>query len=363
MSEVINKYLVQSYIMTAAKYDFSAPEKRIMYRIIELLQQYTAGIKLNEKYKIEESLFKDVDIQMPTSAFLKNEEDQNYSEAKKALLSLNKKIIQLEDDKVWRAINLVERPMIDKERGLVTFRLHPFIAEAFMNFSKGFRKYELKIAMSFESSYAMRFYELLAGQTKPITFSVDNIKAMFQIENKYKGRYNDFIRYVILPAQKELDKYSPYSFTYKENKKEGSKNVISLTFIPKIIASNRDPELEAREMQKKIPVGYSLDGQTLKYLTDEYNFSNKEIQQWFDLFNYAFKTMDLLGFLAEKKRKAFEAKNPKGYIIACLKGETKWEQRAQEYKEAIEEDEDILQSRVKVAMAVAELNNKLNAKK
>ena len=170
MSEVVNKYLVQSYIMTAAKYDFSAPEKRIMYRIIELLQQYTAGIQLNQKYKIEESLFKDVDIQMPTSAFLKHEDDQNYSEAKKALLSLNKKIIQLEDEDRWIAVNLIERPEIDRKRAFVKFRLHPFIASAFLNFSKGFRKYELKIAMSFESTYAMRFYELLSGQTKPITF-------------------------------------------------------------------------------------------------------------------------------------------------------------------------------------------------
>lgn len=337
MREIVNKNLIQSYIMTSAKYDFSAYEKRIMYRIIELLQEYTAGIALNKKYRIEESLFKDIDIQMPTSAFLKDEKDQNNTEAKKALLSLNKKIIQLEDDKTWRAINLVERPMVDKERGLVTFRLHPFVASAFLDFSKGFRKYELKIAMSFESSYAMRFYELLAGQTKPITFSVDNIKSMFQIENKYKGRYNDFIRYVILPAQKELDKYSPYSFTYKENKKQGSKKVISLTFIPKIIVANRDPELEKMELQKQLSPGWILEGQTLKYLRDEYNFSNKEIQQWYELFEYASKIMDLLGFLAEKKRYALDAKNPKGYIIACLKGETKWEQRVQEYKEDIEE--------------------------
>lgn len=336
MSEVINKYLVQSYIMTAAKYDFSAPEKRIMYRIIELLQQYTAGIKLNQKYRIEESLFRDIDIQMPTSAFLKHEDDQNYSEAKKALLSLNKKVIQLEDDKVWRAINLIERPMIDKDRGLVTFRLHPFIAEAFMNFSKGFRKYELKIAMSFESSYAMRFYELLAGQTKPITFLIENIKEMFQISDKYK-KYNDFIKRVIIPAQNELDKYSPYSFTYKENTKPGSKKVISLTFIPKIIVANRDPELEKMELQKQLSPGWILEGQTLKYLRDEYNFSNKEIQQWYELFEYASKIIDLLGFLAEKKRYALDAKNPKGYIIACLKGETKWEQRAQEYNKEIEE--------------------------
>ena len=99
MREIVNKNLIQSYIMTSAKYDFSAYEKRIMYRIIELLQEYTAGIALNKKYRIEESLFKDIDIQMPTSAFLKDEKDQNNTEAKKALLSLNKKIIQLEDDK------------------------------------------------------------------------------------------------------------------------------------------------------------------------------------------------------------------------------------------------------------------------
>lgn len=130
----INKNLIQSYILTTAKYDYTAYEKRILYRVIELMQELTEGKKLNQKYSVQTNIFGDMDIQMPVSAFLKDEKDMNYSIAKK---SLNSKQIQYEDDKVWKLFNLIERPVIDK-KGYVTFRLHPIIASVFMDFSKGF---------------------------------------------------------------------------------------------------------------------------------------------------------------------------------------------------------------------------------
>ncbi len=81
--------------------------------------------------------------------------------------------------------------------------MHKEIYEALQNFSEGFRKFELKTAMEFDTIYAMRFYELLSGKTDPITYSIDNLKIMFQLENKYKLT-TDFIRRVIEPAQKGL---------------------------------------------------------------------------------------------------------------------------------------------------------------
>lgn len=33
---IVNKDLIQSYIMTTAKYDFNVYEKRIIYRIVDL---------------------------------------------------------------------------------------------------------------------------------------------------------------------------------------------------------------------------------------------------------------------------------------------------------------------------------------
>ena len=46
---IINKkQVVQSYILTTAKYDFSPYKKRIMYRLIELAQKEIEGIKLKD---------------------------------------------------------------------------------------------------------------------------------------------------------------------------------------------------------------------------------------------------------------------------------------------------------------------------
>ena len=43
-----NKDLIQSYILTQARYKFTVPEKRILYGIIELMQHYTEGKPLNK---------------------------------------------------------------------------------------------------------------------------------------------------------------------------------------------------------------------------------------------------------------------------------------------------------------------------
>lgn len=38
MAVIKNKDVLQSYIVTTARYDFSVYEKRILYRIVEVLQ-------------------------------------------------------------------------------------------------------------------------------------------------------------------------------------------------------------------------------------------------------------------------------------------------------------------------------------
>ena len=209
--KINNKDLIQSYILTTAKYNYSVYEKRILYRIIELMQEYTKGKLLNERYSITKTMFDDIDVIMPISAFLKDEKDQNYTRTKKALLSLNRKIIQYEDKETWAAFNLIERPVVHKMGDNISFRISPTIAKAFLDFSKGFSKYELKTAMSFKSEYSMRFYELLSEQKSPIIYSIENLKIMFKVENKYKLTAN-FINKVIAPAKRELDEKSPYSF-------------------------------------------------------------------------------------------------------------------------------------------------------
>lgn len=316
MAVIKNKEVLQSYIITTARYDFSIYEKRILYRIIEVLQSSLGGLKLNYNYAIQQDLYGDYEFTLPINIFLKDEKDDNYKEVKKALKNLRNKDFEYEDASEWGVYGIIEKPKIKKYDSVVKIVITPLVMEAFLNFAKGYRKYELKTAMEFDSVYTMRFYELLSGQERPLTYTIDDLKKMFKIEKKYK-QVNDFIKRIIEPAKQELSKKAPFSFEYKMNKQ--SRKYHSITFHPYKIPANQSLEIEKMVLQKQLSPRWVLSHQVLKYLETDFGFKSKEITQWYDLFKDAQEKLDLLNFIAEKKRYALSAKNPKGYLISCIK--------------------------------------------
>ncbi|WP_050720679.1 replication initiation protein [Candidatus Azobacteroides pseudotrichonymphae] len=255
---LMNKDVIQSYILTTAKYNFSIYQKRILYRIVEYFQALLQGKKLDKNFSIEHDSSGLPLISMPISCFRPNVKDKHYiHQIKMALMDLQREIIQYETKERWESISLLAFPVILHYSRIVQFRLHPKVYEFVMDFSKGYRKYELETAMSFRSVYSMRFYELLSGQKHPLTYSIANIKAMFRLENKYKN-VGVFISRVIEQAQKELDLKSPYSFTYEleyeEERKQhvGRKKITGITFIPVYRSENRNSILEYKDLCRTV---------------------------------------------------------------------------------------------------------------
>ncbi|HOK39397.1 MAG TPA: replication initiation protein [Bacteroidales bacterium] len=313
-----NKQMIQSYIVTTARYDFSVYEKRIIYRLVELCQCALEGQKLIPGFQINPLLYEEMkEIVMPISAFLKDEKDENYSLAKKALWDLKNKVIEYEDDEIWKPISIIEMPKLIK-KGYVKFVLHKEIYEALLDFSKGFRKYELAVVFKFDSVYAMRFYELLSGKTDPITYSIDNLKIMFKLENKYKLN-TDFIRYVINTAKKELDEKAPISFEYKLQK--NGKKIVAITFYPYEIPQNKDETLERKALMKQTALSWDLDKMVINYLKENYLFDTDEIKNNRELFIEASRKLDIMNILANKRRYCESRTNPKGTLITILKRE------------------------------------------
>ena len=325
-----NKDIIQSYIITAAKYDFSVYEKRILYRVVDCLQYLLEGKKLDSEFSITKDLYGDVDIVLPLSSILR-EKDEHYSRIKKALISLlDKKIIIENNEKEWEAFSFVERPKI-KERGIIRFRLHPIIYEALLDFSKGYRKYELETAMTFRSVYSMRFYELLSGQTSSLTYSIEDLKSMFQLEHKYKN-IKLFVFYVIESAKKELDLKAPFSFNYQLNYEKnrinsngGRKKIVGITFKPIYHLKNRDKILSYKDKCKN----FDLKEVLIPYEIEAFislGFTENELKiKYYDLL----KNINLV----RKQGKviitsiilkyAQAAKNSKAYIIKVLRKEIK----------------------------------------
>lgn len=127
----------------------------------------------------------------------------------------------------------------------------------------------------------MRFYELLSGQKTKLIYSIDQLKEMFLVADKYKLTA-DFIRKVVEPAKKELDDLAPYSFEWSANK-EGRK-IVSINFYPIYKPENRDTELYKQELQKQTSLSWDLNKQVLDYLKDSIGFTPKELKNNRDLF-------------------------------------------------------------------------------
>ena len=319
--KINNKEILQSYILTTAKYDFSVYEKRILYRLVELNQHLIEGQKLNEKIILDNNQVGDISYTLPISLFLKDEDKNNHKEVKKALESLKRKELTYQDDDIWASLTIIANPKISRYKETVTFTVDKMINDAFLDFSKGFKKYELKTAMEFESTYSMRFYEILSNQKTPINYSIEYLKEMFNLTNKYKLTA-DFIRYVIEPAKIELDKCSPYTFHY-ERIKTGRK-ITGIRFIPIHQPQFEDESLKKQKVMKQMSNRWFIPKNIEDYLKFNYEFTDKELSNNLSLFETLYNNLseeEFLDFLVELKEQSvvYEIKNLKAYLIGSLK--------------------------------------------
>jgi plasmid replication initiation protein len=98
-----------------------------------------------------------------------------------------------------------------------------------LQLQKNFTAYDLRNVIKL-GVYSVRLYELLK-QYESIgarTLKVDQMKSMFDLSSEYE-RYNDFYRWVIVPAEKEINAHTDLLIQSIEKVKEG-RRVVALRF-------------------------------------------------------------------------------------------------------------------------------------
>lgn len=322
-----NKEIIQSYLFTITRGNFSIYEKRIMYKIIEALQYQLQGQTIKTFKKIENSDYKEITITIKD--MLQSEKDKNHFQLKKALKSLSNRTYDKETNNItnttdknnaknWELIRLIDRPKIINGETM-KFEIHEDVFNAIFEFAKGYRQFELKTILSLKSIYSMRLYELISKQTSPKIYSIETLKYIFELENKYK-KNNDFIKRIIEPAQQELNEKSPYSFDWKPN--EG-RTITHITFIPKKITTNQDDKLEEKRLSKRINPSMIISKEITKTLKEYYDFTDQEIKNNIPFLKEYITHLDLKNKLSELKRRSeTEPKTTKQrWIIGILKKE------------------------------------------
>ena len=315
--ERTSRQVVQSYIFTTAIYDFNVYEKRVLYNLVKLAQSQIEGVKLSDSlYKIDHAYKEFVVVELPMSDFLTDGDDKNHSRVKAALKSLHQKTFTYSDDGVWECFSIIANPRIRLRSSKVSFIVDARVWDVLLDFSRGFSRYDLRVAFTLESSYAMRMYELLAGQKDPIIYSIDALRKEFKLEGKY-ALTKDFIKRVIESAKNELDSKSPITFTYTPLK-EGKK-FTRILFYPKRQIDKEAKDSLFKETVRKYGIGASISAEETRILT-EIGFSRSGIRNNLELFLKCKKELDFIYELALLKGRAREKSNPCGWCIKALKG-------------------------------------------
>lgn len=316
-----NKNVIQSYTLTTSRYKFTAYEKRILYRIVEYAQDEIKGIMIRDNlHKINHTLL-GREITMPVADILKDERDENYTIAKKAFSSLSDKYIIIDNDDIWQKTHIISNPKIMKKTGMVTFSVFNEIWDGMLNFSKGYRKYELVTAMQFNSVYSMRMYELMSGQKRPLEFTFEKLREMLCLNDKYK-LVGHFKSRVLDIAKKELDESSPYSFNYIEVK-EGRK-VVGFKLFPTFHPDKQDPGLLKAEQRSKLSASAQISAQVYDYLRYSFELKVAEINKnKKTIIEGEQRIPDFIGFLSSLVGPSRIASNRIGYLINAIKKKTK----------------------------------------
>ncbi|WP_373828068.1 replication initiation protein, partial [Bacteroides heparinolyticus] len=225
--------------------------------------------------------------------------------------------VEYEDDEIWQYTSIISSPKIDKIKGYVIFTVLDDIWRCLLDFTKGYRKYELVTAMQFKSVYSMRMYELMSGQKRPLEFTFEDLKQRFKLKEKY-SKTNDFKRWVLDVAKKELDESSPYSFNYIEVK-DGRK-VVGFKFFPTFKPDNKDAELYATELRSKVSASAQISREAYDYFRYSFEFQAAEISKnKKTIIEGEQKIPDFIGFLSSLVGPSRTAKNRIGYVINAIK--------------------------------------------
>ena len=320
METTDNKMIIQSYSLTTIRNNFGLYSQRLIVRIAEAMQ-----------YRLEEADFTTKVVKYSDQRLhwqfnissIMEKDSQNYTNIVNELRKIPQSVIHYNDGK--KDVVMAVFSKLEYSNGQLDVYLTPFVWDLFIEFSRGYKRYQLRTALALKTSYSLRLYQLLSENAQPVTYTIDWLKRLFGVEEKYPKATN-FILKVIEPAKKELEAKAEITFDYiavTESKGRGRPVITALTFVTRKTRNVPNFDLEAKETDRKhglqaVPPAIALR------LKQDYGMTEKGLKANSRLIFEAYvamKSPTLEDFLSEKREKAMKADNPQGWIINAIRGE------------------------------------------
>ena len=307
--------LIQSFLLSVTRVRLSLYEQRILTKIVEHGQSVIQGLSV-QQYKYITNPFDNEKITIPIRYILTDgsKDYKKVIDACKALMSRKFEFYE-PSTKTYYADTIIHNVIHVSGTGKVSFQVSRVLYDVMFNFSLGYKAYDLEEALTLPTPYAVRMYVLLNGQIKPLTWSVEQLKEMFGVADKYT-QTADFIKKVIEPARIALVNHRCNGFTYCRVF-DGNK-VTHLRFFPVKV------EKKEEVMYKDLTREQLVQRKAIEImLANDCFFTWKEIganKSTITRFSSLLGAVDsMMSIVQRAKRKRMD----KGYIINAMKDEVR----------------------------------------
>ena len=311
---------VQSNVITLSRSNFTVPQRRILFAIIETLSPhlrenlgFTHGKELSYQTALDNIgriIYRASDLCRP----------ENYGELRTALIQLEDKKYFIETEDYELRTRLILQSKFTKRSEYIELDVNTELFDILLDLSKGYTLYQTKVALSFTSIYAMKIYEILAKwrNTPKFYLSIDELRRLTDTHVKYT-KANDFKKNVLDLAKEQLDLSDITDLRFKYIEKKQGKRIIGFDFI--VIKTDASHEHE-RQITVNAP---SLRWDFKKSLIDNFAVYSivvkgetaNTIKAYQAKFGEHKLAQDLESFakLAEKNN----ARSIPAYIMSCFK--------------------------------------------
>ena len=212
--------VVQHNRIIEAKYRLSVGEQRLVKLLISMIEKDDEDFKV---YKVSVADF---------SRLLDVSDKDIYRKVKNSSKKLISNVLTFigEDDRELQVAWLSSAEYIPNE-GVVELEFSPKLKPFLLQLKKHFTAYELGNVINLKHTYSIRIYELLKQYEKIgiRSFKIEHLRELLMLkDNEYK-QFCDFRRWILKPAQKELNEKTDIYFLWNEEKK--NQKCVSIEFI------------------------------------------------------------------------------------------------------------------------------------
>ena len=221
----------QDNVLTTARYEMTEAEKNLLYMVVATIKQDDLP---NKKYQV--SVREMAEVTGSKGLML-----EAYKQATRKLLT---RVFEttLPDGDLLQA-TFISSARYKKGTGLIEIGLSDEVRPFYVQLHTKFTKIQLRAAISLNSAYAKRIYELLCMYknmpNKTFQRNLMELKTMLGITDPKTGKdkypvWSQFTRDVLEVAAKEINAHTDLSFTYKpvmgNRPGRGRKPVVAVEF-------------------------------------------------------------------------------------------------------------------------------------